>query len=249
MSRRCCTTAADTPPSGDRMPSVLTPARHNGAEILDGNGLDPGMVERSMTDVARANALFGGSSALLAELEPALSRLPAVATLVDIGSGLGDIPALARKRASARGVKLRTIGVDLAPALAAASRKRLGAAVRADALRLPFADRSIDLVTCSQVLHHFPGNSGRELLREMNRVARARVVVSDLRRSWVAAGGLWAASFPLRFHPVSRHDGVVSVLRGFTPREFGDLIVDAVGAPARVSRRFAFRVTASWAPQ
>lgn len=228
---------------------MLTPARRDGAEILDRDGLDPGVVERSMTDVARANALFGGTSALLAELEPALSRLPGAATLVDIGSGLGDIPALARKRASARGVRLRTIGVDLAPALATASRERLGAAVRADALRLPFADHSVDLVTCSQVLHHFPGKRGRELLREMNRVARARVVVSDLRRSWIAAGGLWAASFPLLFHPVSRHDGVVSVLRGFTPKELGDMVADAIGARARVSRRFAFRVTTSWVPQ
>lgn len=231
------------------MASMLTPVRRNDAEILDGRDLDHGVVERSMNDVARANTLFGGASALLAELEPALRRLPATATLVDIGSGLADIPALARKRASARGVRLRAIGVDLAPVLAAASGRRLGAAVRADALRLPFADRSVDLVTCSQVLHHFPGTRGRELLREMNRVARARVVVSDLRRSWIAAGGLWAASFPLLFHPVSRHDGVVSVLRGFTPDELGDLVAEAVGAPVRVSRRFAFRVTTSWVPQ
>jgi hypothetical protein len=76
-----------------------------------------------------------------------------------------------------------------------------------------------------------------------------RVVVSDLRRSWPAAGGLWVASFPLGFHPISRHDGVVSVLRGFTPAELARLVRDAVGASARVNRRFAFRVTTSWTPQ
>lgn len=229
--------------------SVLTPARREGAEILDGVGLDPRVVERSMTDVARANALFGGATALLAELEPALRGLPPAATLVDIGSGLGDIPALARERAAARGVKLGTVAVDLSPVLAAASARRVGAAVCADALRLPFADHSVDLVTCSQVLHHFPGARGRALLREMNRVARARVIVSDLRRSWIAAGGLWAASFPLLFHPISRHDGVASVLRGFTPDELSRVVVDAVGMPAPVSRRFAFRVTTSWTPR
>ncbi len=228
---------------------MLTPARRDGTEILDGDGLDPRIVQRSMGDVARANALFGGASALLAELEPTLRSLPPVATLLDIGTGLGDIPAQARNRAKARGVELRTVGLDIAPELAAASVEKVDAAVCADALRLPFADDSIDVVTCSQVLHHFPGTSGTELLREMNRVARVRVVVSDLRRSWTAAGGLWVASFLLFFHPISRHDGVVSVLRGFTPAELERFVNQSVGANARASRRFAFRVTTSWSPR
>lgn len=228
---------------------MLTPARRDGTEILDGDGLDPRIVQRSMGDVARANALFGGASALLAELEPTLRSLPPVAKLLDIGTGLGDIPAQARKRAKAHGVELHTVGLDIAPELAAASAEKVDAAVCADALRLPFADDSIDVVTCSQVLHHFPGTSGTELLREMNRVARVRVVVSDLRRSWTAAGGLWVASFPLFFHPISRHDGVVSVLRGFTPVELERLVNQSVSANARASRRFAFRVTTSWSPR
>lgn len=228
---------------------MLTPARRDGREILDGDGLDPRIVQRSMGDVARANALFGGASALLAELEPTLRSLPPVATLLDIGTGLGDIPAQARNRAKGHGVELHTVGLDIAPELAAASAEKVDAAVCADALRLPFADDSIDVVTCSQVLHHFPSTSGTELLREMNRVARVRVVVSDLRRSWAAAGGLWVASFPLFFHPISRHDGVVSVLRGFTPVELERLVNQSVGANARASRRFAFRVTTSWSPR
>lgn len=228
---------------------MLTPARRHGTEILDGDGLDPRVVRRSMADVACTNLLFGGASALLAELEPTLRALPPAATLLDIGSGLGDLPARARDRAKAHDVELRTFGLDIAPELAAASAPRVDSAVCADALRLPFADDSVDVVTCSQLLHHFPGTSGVELLREMNRVARARVVVSDLRRSWTAAGGLWVASFPLLFHPVSRHDGVVSVLRGFTPGELGDLVHQAVGVKPRVSRRLAFRVTTSWSPQ
>ena len=231
------------------MPTVLTPPRREGAEILDGGDVDPRVVERSMSDVARANTLFGGASALLGELEPTLRRLPSTATLLDVGTGLGDIPARARRRARTHKVELYTIGVDLAPELAAASARKVDTAVCADALRLPFADDSVDVVTCSQVLHHFPGASGVDLLREMNRVARVRVVVSDLRRSWTAAGGLWVASFPLGFHPISRHDGVVSVLRGFTPAELARLVRDAVGAGARVNRRFAFRVTTSWTPR
>lgn len=228
---------------------MLTPARRARTEILDGAGLDPRLVRRSMSDVARSNALFGGASALLAELEPALRALPRRATLLDIGTGLGDIPARAMRHARDHGIELRTFGVDVAHELARASSRKLSGAVCADALHLPVADRSVDVVTCSQVLHHFFGDSATSLLREMNRVARTRVVVSDLRRSYTAAGGLWVASFPLLFHPISRHDGVVSVMRGFTPGELRSLVANAVGADTKVNKRFAFRVTTSWNPQ
>jgi coenzyme Q-binding protein COQ10 len=64
----------------------------------------------------------------------------------------------------------------------------------------------------------------------------------------VAAAGLWLASFPMRFHRVSRHDGVVSVMRGFTPGELAELVREAVGTRPVVKRRLGWRVTASWTP-
>ena len=230
------------------MRSVLTPRRTRGIEILDDPNVDPEIVTRSLADVVRSNSLFGGMSSAIDELKEALKDLPAAATLLDVGTGLGDIPCRAREVARKLGVDLTTMGLDSALELARASRPVLTLAVCGDALRLPFADRSVDIVMCSQVLHHFAGADALQLLREMNRVARVRVIVSDLRRSWIAAAGLWLASFPLRFHAVSRHDGVVSVMRGFTPEELVDTVREAVARKTVVHRRRAFRVTTSWAP-
>jgi SAM-dependent methyltransferase len=170
-------------------------------------------------------------------------------SLLDVGTGLADIPAHAHRVAHRRGVALTTYGMDLEESLVAASRHRVAAAVRGDALHIPFADRSIDIVICSQTLHHFPDGDARRLVRELDRVARARVIVSDLRRSWLAAVGIWVASFPLGFHPVSRHDGVLSVLRGFTPRELGDVVEAGVGCRPEVRRHLGFRITASWSTE
>ena len=230
------------------MREILTPSRKRGVEILDSPGVDPAIVTRSLADVARANALFGGTSSALKEVKEALREVPREATLLDVGTGLGDIPCRAREEARRAGVELTTIGLDAAAELASASRSSLDFAICADALRLPFADNSIDIVMCSQVLHHFVGAEAAQLLREMDRVARVRVIVSDLRRSWVAAVGLWLASFPLRFHAVSRHDGVVSVMRGFTPHELEDTVHEAISRRPVAHRRRAFRVTTSWAP-
>jgi SAM-dependent methyltransferase len=228
--------------------SILTPPRKRGVEILDDPDVAPEIVTRSLADVVRSNSLFGGLSSAIDELKEALTELPANASLLDVGTGLGDIPCRAREVARRMGVELTTVGLDSALELARASRPVLTLAVCGDALRLPFADHSVDIVMCSQVLHHFAGADALELLREMNRVARVRVIVSDLRRSWIAAAGLWLLSFPLRFHAVSRHDGVVSVMRGFTPEELVDTVREAVARKTVVRRRRAFRVTTSWAP-
>jgi len=228
--------------------SILTPERRKGAEILDSPDVDPYLVTRSLADVARANFWFGGTSSALDELKEGLKEVPRAATLLDVGTGLGDIPSRARKEARRAGVELTTIGLDSAPELALASRTSVDFSVCGDALLLPFADKSIDIVMCSQVLHHFAGTDARAMLREMDRVARVRVIVSDIHRSWIAAIGLWLASFPLGFHAVSRHDGVVSVMKGFTPDELADTVQEAVARRPVAHRRRAFRVTTSWAP-
>jgi len=226
----------------------LTPPRRRGVEILDLPDVDPQVVTRSLADVARANALFGGISSAMKEIEDALAEVPQRATLLDVGTGLGDIPCRARSFAAEKGIELTTVGLDSVLELARASRHAVNIAVCGNALHLPFADRSVDIVMCSQVLHHFIAADASRLLREMDRVARVRVVVSDLRRSWIAAAGLWLVSFPLGFHAVSRHDGVVSVLRGFTREELSDTVNDAIARKPVVHQRRGFRITASWTP-
>jgi hypothetical protein len=227
---------------------ILTPERRRGAEILDSPDVDPKLITRSLADVARANVWFGGTSSALDELKEGLKEVPREATLLDVGTGLGDIPSRARKEARRAGVELTTVGLDSAVELAKASRSSVDFSVCGNALRLPFADNSIDIVMCSQVLHHFAGSDAPAMLREMDRVARVRVIVSDIHRSWIAAIGLWLASFPLGFHAVSRHDGVVSVMRGFTADELADTVQEAVARRPVAHRRRAFRVTTSWAP-
>ncbi|HET7565587.1 MAG TPA: methyltransferase domain-containing protein [Gemmatimonadaceae bacterium] len=187
---------------------------------------------------------------MLAELDRVLAKMQTPrASLLDVGTGIGDIPCRARTLAARRGITLETMGVDASEVLAREARSDALPTVRADALHLPFADRSIDIVMCSQVLHHFVDRScALAMLREMHRVALRAVIVSDLRRSWVAAAGIWLASFPLRFHPASRHDGVVSVLRGFTGHELGELVHAAVGCEPAIRGHLGFRTTAVWTP-
>ena len=190
--------------------------------------------------------MFGGTSAFLAELTPLWPALRPRATLLDIGCGVGDLPDAARTAAAAHGVTLTVVGLDRREAFAARTARRIRTAVVADAFHLPLANDSVDLVTACQFLHHFAEPEIVVLAQEMQRVARRGVVVSDLRRSWVAACGVWLASWPLGFHPITRHDGVASVLKGFEPGELQSLLSRATDRHVSVATRPGFRVTASW---
>ena len=227
----------------------LTPLRRRGYEFIDDPNTAADAVARSLDDVACANALFGGTRAVAVEVARALREIPGPrVTLLDVGTGAGDIPAHLRGALARRGVGLTTYGVEANEVLARGACRAELPMVRADARALPFASRSIDIVMCSQVLHHFERDDGLALLRELDRVARHRVIVSDIRRSWLAVAGIWIASFPLRFHPISRHDGVVSVLRGFTRHELREMVETAVGRVPEARHRMGFRTTASWRP-
>jgi hypothetical protein len=140
------------------------------------------------------------------------------------------------------------IGVDVSNELArAASNVNTLAFVR-PGCHSRSADRSVDIVFCSQLLHHFPWDDAKTRLRELNRVARHYVIISDLRRSRLAACAFWLITPLLRFHRVSRHDGIVSVLRAFTPFELELLVLEAVRRPLKVRRRPLFRLSVSWVP-
>ena len=223
--------------------------RLRGVELLDDPGVSSDLMNRSMSDVARANVLFGGRRAAIAELRPVLETMGPKASMLDVGTGLGDIPSAAKIVAKQIGLDLWTIGFDLSLPLVTENRESNDVVARGDALRLPFKDNSVDVAMASQLLHHFQFDDAVAVVREMSRVARKRAIISDLRRSVFAAAGIWAASFPLRFHPVSRHDGVVSVMRGFLPNELTEIVKTATGIVPEVSHRLGFRLTASWTPR
>jgi ubiquinone/menaquinone biosynthesis C-methylase UbiE len=229
--------------------SLLTPQRRRGHEILDDPEVDDDVRARSLADVARSNVMFGGSHAVQAELATVLGVTGVQSmSLLDVGTGIGDIPALATKSWRARGLTLTAYGIDIRPSILREARALGIVPICADALALPIASKSVDIVICSQTLHHFEATEAVAVLRELDRVARERVIVSDIRRSWLAAAGIWLASYPLGFHPVSRHDGVVSVLRGFTTGELSQLIQRATKQTPVARRRIGFRTTASWTP-
>jgi hypothetical protein len=115
---------------------------------------------------------------------------------------------------------------------------------RADALSLPFGDATFDIVTSYTTLHHFDRADAATVLREMVRVSRRAVVVTDLSRSGAAlvganllAGTLW------RNHPITKHDGPASVRAAFRPGELLQLAQEVTTYACKVRRHPLFRLS------
>jgi hypothetical protein len=108
----------------------------------------------------------------------------------------------------------------------------------------------VDLVLCSLMLHHLTEADAAQVLRELGRVTRRRLIVNDLRRSRIAYGLIWLIT-RLSRNPLTRYDSPASVERAFTPGELEELArvagLDRKGR-VRVYRHLYYRMALVFEP-
>ncbi|HZA98751.1 MAG TPA: methyltransferase domain-containing protein, partial [Gemmatimonadales bacterium] len=153
-----------------------------GAELLDNPAANPAAVAESLRNIARANRWFGGASAVRYGLRRTLGAVPpgTALTLLDLGTGLGDLPQVVVRWGAARGIRIQPIGVELNRIAAGLARDRGVPSILACAGAAPFQDKSVDVVLVSQVAHHLTSRSVVDLLRTCDRLACRAVIVADL---------------------------------------------------------------------
>jgi len=216
-----------------------------GVEVLDDPGADPALVRAELTDLAFINRWFGGTRAVVRALLPLLPPAGGACTLLDVGTGSGDIPWAVTRAAQRRHVRVRSVGLDRSPVAARIAANSGLATVVSDGGALPLASRSVDFVVASQVLHHLEPRVATRWIQELDRVSRRAVIIADLRRSRAAMLAMWLVSFPLGLHPVTRRDAVLSLRRGYTMAEFASILRGAGVAP-RMYRSPIARLVAVW---
>jgi ubiquinone/menaquinone biosynthesis C-methylase UbiE len=222
----------------ERLVRGLELARLEGAtERLDGP-LEAEERLGGLRDLARVNRWLGGTALTRSALVRFLAgrhqgrrrlvrRGPAALRLLDVGTGGADIPASLLVWARRHGLALEIEAIDRQETIAAARAMRPEdprlKLVVGDALGLPYADASFDVVHASLVTHHLDPRPLVSMLAEMRRVSRGAVIVNDLDRGrlWLAWAILLARLFTSS--PVSRHDGPMSVRRAYHPWELAQL--------------------------
>jgi SAM-dependent methyltransferase len=220
-----------------------------GAELLDDPAADPVLAAASLRDLMQANRWFGGAAAVRFGLRRALPRIApgSTITMLDLGTGAGDLPRAARRWAEGRGVRLVPVGLERSRIAAGMARGAGVPCLVADAGAAPIREKSVDVILVSQVVHHLEAASVVRLFRTCDRLARRAVIVADLRRAWLGRMAFWVGARALRFHPVTVADGMTSIRRGYTALELRKLL-ERAGVRGSVARRLGCRLVAVWRP-
>lgn len=213
------------------MPFLPPLARAAGVlELIDGPPLPAADMACCMMDIARVNGLFGGRMVTMIHVKRLLAELPAsrVVTVLDVGTGAGDIPRALVRWARRRGRRVRVFALDRDPATLRVAMETARdypeiTFLRGDALSLPIRPGAVDLTISAMTLHHLEPDAGVRYLAEMDRAAGRAFIVNDLARSRLAHAVVWLITRVITRGYIARHDGPLSVLRAYTPREVTDL--------------------------
>jgi ubiquinone/menaquinone biosynthesis C-methylase UbiE len=221
--------------------------RSTAREMMDSPNNPRELLEDDLRNLRIINRYLGNYRAVLGSLarlieEHRLQRF----SLLDVGTGSADIPALIASWARRRHLTTQLIGLDpeTVTLQAAVSQTRDYpeiALIRGDGRALPLAPDSVDFVLSSQMLHHFSEDDIVNMLRGWSRVARRAIIVCDLVRHPLAYYGIRLVTRAFTRNIMTRTDGPLSVQRAFTLDEWRELFERAGIGPFRVFPKFPFR--------
>lgn len=211
------------------------------SELLDTDAGTPAEIATSLTDLRRINRWFGGLATTQSLIENvAAKRGLRSLSLLEVAAGASQVPEVVRVNLQKRGIEIDVTLLDRA-ATHLSKRSNGSRAVVGDALALPFADNSFDLVCSCLFIHHLLPHEVVQFVNEGLRVSRVAVLINDLIRHPMHLA-LVHAGRPLYRSRVTRHDAPASVWRAYTIEEMLDLLKKAKAAKTEASRHFWFRM-------
>jgi 2-polyprenyl-3-methyl-5-hydroxy-6-metoxy-1,4-benzoquinol methylase len=211
-------------------------------ELMDADDLPAATYAALIADLARVNTITLARPPTLAWLRHATQGLDSF-SLVDVGFGHGDMLRAIAHWARRHGKVATLTGVDLnprsAPVAAAATDPALGIRyLTGDAAALGLAP---DFVVSSLVAHHMRDAELIDFIRWMEATAQRGWFINDLHRHRVAWIGFRLLATLLRWHPIVRHDGALSVRRAFVRRDWDKVLAAAGVDDADVRWHVPFR--------
>jgi hypothetical protein len=159
-------------------------------------------------------------------------------SLLEVAAGDGFVPKRVTSELAANGLTLRTTLLDRSLSHLP---KNGDPEIVGDALNLPFAECSYDVVGCSLFVHHLSPEQVVQFARESLRVSRICLVINDLVRHPLHLALAYAGT-PLYRSRLTRHDAPASVKQAYTIEEMRRLLFEAGAARVEIEKHFFFRM-------
>jgi 2-polyprenyl-3-methyl-5-hydroxy-6-metoxy-1,4-benzoquinol methylase len=213
---------------------------------MDEPGLDNAIYQRCLADLAALNRLTRTHHPVLNFLTRATRHYAKGAefSVLDVAYGQGDLLRQIALWAKRRGFVVQLSGIDLNPRSAIAARAATPPGTSIDYLTGDVFSYSPvtppDFIVTSQFTHHLEDAEIVNLLRWFEKTATRGWYITDLHRHAFSYYGFPILARLMRWHPIVRTDGTVSIARGFRGSEWRALLTQA-GTPAEISWHLPFR--------
>jgi hypothetical protein len=222
--------------------------RSNLSELLDDPTLGGDDLIKNLEDIARVNRWLGGEKALVSAIAPLLEQhdFSRPIEFVDLGCGSGDLPRAIVRWCRKQNIPVSLTAVDFNSSIVryANGQSKDFPEIRYETIDVfsdEFKRRRFDIVVMSLFLHHFDNRKARALLKNSYDQCRLAVVVNDLHRSPVAYHLFKLFTLVTASNHITRHDGLISILRGFRKKDLERLTNDIPEAKRNIKWKWAFR--------
>jgi ubiquinone/menaquinone biosynthesis C-methylase UbiE len=211
-------------------------------ELLDTDSGTRAEIAAALSDLRRINRWFGGIATTQSMIAQVVRKHGARSlSLLEVAAGAGYVPLAASAHMRKSGIRLQVTLLDRAHSHLKNGWGNGSSSVAGDALALPFANGSFDLVSSCLFAHHLEPRELVQFVNEALRVGRTAVIINDLVRDPIHLALVYA-SLALYRSRFNRHDAPASVRRAYTVKEMNEMLEQTTAARVEIERRPVFRM-------
>jgi len=198
--------------------------RTDKAEIMDDFELKGKDLEIVLRDLNNVNLRLGGYKITTNGIKKLIENNSKTYKIADVGCGGGE-----NLRQIARWAKKENISVELYGIDANLNTINLAKSLSKEFNNITFIQQNVfdddfnqqqfDIITLSLTLHHFKDKDIKKILPILYQNSNLGLVINDLQRHWLAYVLFQLYSSVLMKSRIAKHDGKVSILRGFQKSE------------------------------
>lgn len=205
-------------------------------------------LRQALRHLGRLNRLLGGAGPAIYGVERLwrMAGRPHRLSVLDVGSGAGDLNQALLRWASRRKVELTIVLADVTEEAGLESARLFRDEPRVQFVRrsaFDLAAREADIVTASQFAHHFAPEELPSLFASLLNASRYGIVINDIHRHWLPWAAVWLVTRTISRNRYIRHDGPLSVAKGFRRADF-QAVGGRLGVDIAIRWRPLFRYAA-----
>ncbi|MCZ4319787.1 methyltransferase domain-containing protein [Aequorivita viscosa] len=217
-------------------------------EVMDNLDFHGPEMKDLLTDLKTVNKWLGGNSITINGLQKLLQNKSKTEkiTIVDLGCGDGELLRKCADFGRKHKYNFNCLGLDFNENIIQFAKIKSEAYANIKYLKVDvFSEENLipncDIAMCTLFLHHFSNEKVESLLKTLLHKTSIGLIVNDLERSKHAFNLFKVASKLFLKTKTARHDGLVSVARGFKREELESISKNIPNQQSEIHWRWAYR--------